>query len=958
MTIVVSAPAQPSAGSSPSPAMAARAGGIDLAGPWRIRPVLPADPPDQPRPPDVGADSWTSIDLPAAWQTVLGANAPDACWLRRTVRVETSNENDRRAARWWLRFDAVATDVRAWVNGIVVGRHVGDWVPFQFDVTDAITPGGEAEILLRVDLCRATSPERDGDLQRGHITKGFHDVISLQHGGVWGPVRLQRTGRLVGIPDGVAVRADPQSGAVRIVVELAMTGEDPPGRADVSILDPDGRPVLDGSAPVVAGARSVEIRGTVAAPRRWSPTDPKLYTARVTLDDGTGTSEAHEVRFGFRTVRADGRRILLNDRPLLLRGVLHWGHEPQLVAPSPSPRAVRDQFTRLREMGFNCVCLCMWYAPRWVYEIADETGMLLWQEHPVWQSPMDDEHQEAYRRAYRSFLRRDRSHPSVIIVSATCEHPSFHPDLASWWWDASAEELPGTLRQVQTAFFRWADVARTDLHDEHTYENADRWVCYLEDLQQHLRTLPPKPFVMGETILYTSWPDLPGLLARAGDTRPWWLPRSIDHMVELEQAWRDRYGPAVVDRFRREGDRFHLRGRKFQVEQFRRFASNAGVVMNHLRDVPRCQCGFLDDLDGWRFDPADTRAWLGDVALLLWTPDHRQALAGAEAGDDPPLPCRVAVSNFSARHVESSVRVNLDDGAGWSRSIQTATLSCPPGSVESVPLEIPRPRVKRPTRLAIEASLPDGERNRWGLWLFPQVAAWPAGSTRLDALPFTNRESAPDEVERNYSRGWGLPARSWTSHMPDPARLAPSMRGWQGDGAVPRQCTVLLTHRLTSSIVRWLGAGGHVVLLASKAAGGLGSRYEWLFGGVPLVIESAPLGPGDSRWIVDGLVYDLVRRTGRVIPVEDLGLAGQVDPIIRLAYTHDQSERVRFFDLLFTTRVGDGVLVASGLDHSESAGRWLLGQIVGSMHAGDVQPRATLDAEILDRLAFEFGAKA
>lgn len=242
-------------------------------------------------------------------------------------------------------------------------------------------------------------------------------------------------------------------------------------------------------------------------------------------------------------------------------------------------------------------------------KIADETGMLVWQEHPVWQSPMREEDLPEYRRLYGAFLRRDRNHACVAVVSAACEHPCFHPRLAEWWWDEARRELPGVLLQVQTAFFRWTDPERTDLHDEHTYDNSNRWVGYVDDVQEHLRDLPPRPFVMGETIVFTSWPDVDGIGATAGGERPWWRPRPLDDMLAREGAWRERYGADAIARLRRDGDRFHLLGRKFQVEQFRRHAGNAGIVMNHLRDVPQCQCGFMDDLGRWRFAPEETRGW-------------------------------------------------------------------------------------------------------------------------------------------------------------------------------------------------------------------------------------------------------------------------------------------------------------------------------------------------------------
>jgi hypothetical protein len=896
---------------------------VDLGGRWSLH----AD----------GAAARCHIALPAAVQTVLGEDFHGAVRLERTLERPRDLPPPGDGTRWWLRFESVATDLVAWVNGVEVGRHVGDYVPFQFEITGAVGGAEAIEIQLRVDELEARPPAAPGALQGGHLTKGFHDVISVQHGGVWQPLCLAATGRLCAIPDGVRADADPGSGEVAVAVDLE-PHHGAGGRVEVALTGADGERLVHGAAPVGPAERSCAVRLRVAAPRPWSPADPALYRAVVTLHDEDGPSETHRLRFGFRSVRVEGCAVLLNGAPLLLRGVLHWGHEPQALAPAPGPEEVRAQFQRLRDMGFNCVCLCMWYPPRHFYDIADETGMLIWQEHPVWQSPMRDEDLPEYRRLYSAFLRRDRAHPAVIMVSATCEHPSFHPKLAAWWWARARQELPRTLLQVQTAFFAWADPRRSDVYDEHTYDNNDRWVAYLRDLQAHLARLAPKPFVMGETISYTSWPDVPALQERVGASRPWWLPRCFDHMVGLEGAWSERYGPQVVARFRRQGTRHHELGRKFQVERFRAYRGHAGVVMNHLRDVPQCQCGFMDDLGRWRLEAERCRGWLADTALLLATPDHRRGFTGGPGCD---LECDLGVSNFSVAPFDAPIALRVEGDGTGDRVIESAPLRCDPGAVGSVAVRIPLPAVERPTRVRVAARARGAAPNEWDLWALPAAGAWPDGVVRLGGLPFTLPETEPDEEERGYSRGYGLPARSWEQVFPDPGKLAGDLPEWPAAGPPPREASVALAHRLTGAVIDWLVGGGRLVLLASKAAGGLGTCYESLFGQVPLILEAGPIDPGDSDCLVDLLGYDLTRRYARVMPVERLGIGDQVDPLVRLAYTHDQ-DRVRFFDQLFMARVGRGLLIASSLDHSEDAGRWLLGKITG--FAAD--PAATTPAEL------------
>ena len=170
---------------------------------------------------------------------------------------------------------------------------------------------------------------------------------------------------------------------------------------------------------------------------------------------------------------------------------------------------------------------------------------------------------------------------------------------------------------------------------------------------------------------------------------------------------------------------------------------------------------------------------------------------------------------------------------------------------------------------------------------------------------------------------------------------------------LPQDTSTILTHRLTDRIVDFLESGGRVVLLASDAAGGLGTQYEWLFGGIPLVIEQGPLVKSDSEWIVDLLGYDLTRRYSRVIPIDQLGITENVDPLIRLAYTHDQRNRVEFFDQLFMTQVGRGLLIVSSLDHTEAPGRWLLDRLLRFATSGAARAPLSLDPDLVRRWTFD-----
>lgn len=860
--------------------------------------------------------------VPGAWQHILGEHYHYLAWYRTAITLPADWSHPRTR----IRFESVATSIDVWANGVHLGHHEGDWIPVEFDLSAHAGPGRTVDLVARVDE------------MLGHITKGFHDMLSIHHGGIWGDVSIIGSGACFARPNGVFARADARTGAVTVGVEVAAGSA--PGRLLGEIRDPSGS-VVARIEPDTPTTRSVALNHI----ERWSPERPALYAATVSLVDDAGAADTHTVRFGFRTVQVSGTRVLLNDSPLHIRGILHWGHEPKHLAPAPTPEQVRDEFNALQALGFNAVCVCMWYPPRHFYEIADEMGMLLWQEHPNWHAPMTDDNVAEYQRLYGEFLRRDRLHPSVILVSATCEHPTFHPAVASWWWRTARAMLPDTLLQVQTASFAWSDPAQTDLYDEHTYDNNNRWVTYLRDLQEKLQELPPKPFIMGETVLFHSWPDFEAIHAAVDQSLRWSLPSMAESGMDFEQQVIERWGIDTLERFRRQADRHHLLGRKFQIELFRRYPNHAGLVTNHLIDVPPCSCGFMDAVGRWRFKPQQTRPWLCDAPLLLATPDERRSFTS-----DERLDVRVMIANFSPRDVRSSVTLTL----GTEIVNAPSRLAARRGEVGQVTITLTMPSVKRPTRVPLSASTSDGHRNDWDLWVFPSPPPVPQGTYRLDGLPFEPRDAEPDPLEKGYSRGFGLPVRTWINRLPDPAIVVPHASPWRPDEPIPADARLIVTHRLTPPVLDFLDRGGRVLLLASKAPGGLGTEYQWLFGQCPLVIEtpsppgrgqgessSAPLQPGDSDWMIDLLGMDLTRTYARVIPTQSLGLLDHVDPIVRLVYTHD-ARALTFFDMLFATRVGTGVLAVSSLDHHDPAGQWLLHQVMEWLASDGSSPNAAL----------------
>ncbi len=898
---------------------------------------------------------WVGAPVPGTMQGVFGVDAAPVCWYR---RVLTRAECERAAGehsgdeRVWVRFESVATDAMVWVNGVEVGRNVGDWVPFQFDMTGALHADGTENVLVvRVDRMRPGKETWvDGaPVQGGHITKGFHDVLSIHKGGVWLPVHLDVTGGLTFVPDGVGILAESRSGRVEVDIELERNVGG--GWVEIEVRGPGGEVVAAERAELKDGAEGVCVRLDVRGHELWELASPRLYVAEVRLIGADGVvSQRESARFGFRRVEVggkDGRQILLNGRAIFLSGVLDWGHEPRHISPTATPAELRERFAELRERGFNLVCLCMWYPPKYFFEIADETGMMLWQEHPVWKSPMGDEHIGEYQRQFTRFFRRDRNHPSVVMVSGSCEHERFNPKLAAWWWGRVRSLMPDRIAQIQTAFFAWTDLTKTDAYDEHTYDSSGRWTHYLEDLQGELAKLPPRPFVMGESILYTHWPEVGVLLAMkdAGGGAPWWRPLGLEAAARFEARVVERFGKPVLERFKRQARRYHLRGRKFQLEVYRGYANHAGLVMNHLRDVAACRCGFQDEQDRWYFTAEEMRPWLCGAPLLLRTPEQLRGFVGG--GE---IEISVGVSNFSEEVIDARLAVAAD-GAEITR-LGSEKLRAGVGEVVEQSAMLRLPRVGSPTRVEARAELAGATPNEWTVWALPTPARWPAGAAALTGEAFDERDREREFEDLGYSSGWGLPVRSWTPLLPDPATIAPGMRVWTpGIESSSSRTRCVLAHKLTPAVVDFLMGGGRVVHMVSRARGSVPVKFVNMWGQLPLILEHGPLGAGDAEWVADLLDRDLSRRSVRAVPVGELGLEDAVEPIVRLVYCHDIVDRPRVLDFVTMARVGKGLVILSGVDHSTPGGRYMLDRLLAFAVGDAAETSGRLEEAVVRRWA-------
>ncbi|WP_294057247.1 glycoside hydrolase family 2 TIM barrel-domain containing protein [Sphingomonas sp.] len=338
--------------------------------------------------------------LPGSW---IG-HAPEMryynglVWYQRSITLPARWRST--AKRFFLRFGAADYAASVWMNGKKLGEHRGGFTPFAFEVTDVLR-GGDNQITVGVDSTRTpddvpppvTDWENYGGITRSVTLIGVPETYVDD---AW--VRLTRDGRIA-----ATVHLDGPAREQPVTVRIPALGFALTGKADA-----------DGN-----------WTGTVAAPKglqRWSPETPKLYDVEIAAGE-----DLLRDRIGFRTVEVRGADILLNGKPIFLRGISVHGEE---LGANPvrdiSPAAARALLSEVKVgLHGNFVRLAHYPHPETMTRMADELGLLVWSEVPVywlvnWENPRT---LADARNMVREEIQRDRNRASIILWSVANETP-------------------------------------------------------------------------------------------------------------------------------------------------------------------------------------------------------------------------------------------------------------------------------------------------------------------------------------------------------------------------------------------------------------------------------------------------------------------------------------------------------------------------------------------------------
>ena len=367
-------------------------------------------------------ESWEPVTVPHVWNakdlspsSMLGSVG----WYRKDFELP----DDAAARSWVVRFESANYRLQAWLNGRLIGRHEGAYLPFELKLDGLVK--GVNRLVLRID-----SRTNQFDLPPGGPDEtGTPDGGWWNYGGLPREVYLRRVGA-ADFAD-VYVRSNLRCRTCPATVDVIARVRNATDRArDIRLTGTFGTLSLDFGAARRVRARSTRQWTTsvrLAEPSLWSPVSPSLYRVRLRADGGDGHPASYFVRHGIRSIKViKGGRFMLNGRPVALRGASVHEDDPQ-VGNALSHARRRADIDLLRNLGAT-ITRAHYPVHPYFLELCDRFGILYWDQAPVYQLRANQLGNVDMRKRAVEFMRqqviRDRNHAAVISFSLVNELPA------------------------------------------------------------------------------------------------------------------------------------------------------------------------------------------------------------------------------------------------------------------------------------------------------------------------------------------------------------------------------------------------------------------------------------------------------------------------------------------------------------------------------------------------------
>jgi beta-glucuronidase len=340
-------------------------------------------------------DRSAQLNVPGDWNTQRESLLfyEGTVWYKQSFDYQKPPEG-----RLFVHFGAANYQADVYLNGEELGHHEGGFTPFDFEITNRVR-ARDNFLVVRVN------DSRSKDQVPAMSTDWWN------YGGITRPVTLIETPQTF-IQDYVVQLEKGSTHAVQGWVQL--NGPKLEQRITIRIPEVGLTKVFRTDT---RGRASISLNANLAL---WSPEDPRLYKVEIAAETDQVTEN-----IGFRSIEARGTDILLNGKPVFLRGINIHEESPQRPGRAWSEDDARTLLGWAKELGCNFVRLAHYPHSETMLRMADQMGLMVWAEVPVywniqWENPNTLHNAE---NQLKEMITRDHNRASLIIYSMANETP-------------------------------------------------------------------------------------------------------------------------------------------------------------------------------------------------------------------------------------------------------------------------------------------------------------------------------------------------------------------------------------------------------------------------------------------------------------------------------------------------------------------------------------------------------
>ena len=319
---------------------------------------------------DFNACDWGKVQVPSPWDCYETAlwEYEGIGWYMTTISPDDFTNNKRNS----ILFHRVMYYSKVWLNGEFIGENIGGYLPFDFNITNHLKRGVVNTLVLRVD-----------NKPRPEWLPGAKQIEWIQYGGILDKVELINTAYTY-IED-LAIRTTLKKGGALIscMVNVANESDDATEiKLDIAITKKEV--IINKTVDIRIKSNkstTVNIDLTLDNPDGWSPDSPFLYIATATLRKNDEIIDDLTDRFGIRELRVEGTSIMLNDKPVNIKGVNRYDDYGR-YGPVVPEKLLREELALMKSVGINFIRMHYPQSPD-LLSLYDEYGFMVMEENTM-----------------------------------------------------------------------------------------------------------------------------------------------------------------------------------------------------------------------------------------------------------------------------------------------------------------------------------------------------------------------------------------------------------------------------------------------------------------------------------------------------------------------------------------------------------------------------------------------